>query len=313
MHATIDSPVGAIQLHFGPMPSIRDRPGDGKAMKFLGKLLEAERFRRIISSRAGLQRRSARRSFPNRSAARTGGRRLRYCERHRRRLRSPQRHYPFPKLIEAACADMVVGRRPRQGHQSAGEAQRAPIQFSKPSSPCLTICSCERCIGCRCGNMRLEMALAPEEILDRLDIEAGATVFVKASRRRLGLDRAGTQRLLDAFIRRLGPNGTLVMPSFPWPNDQAVLPLAYEFDLARTPSRMGLLSELFRTTPGTLRGEHYWWPICARGKYAQHLTEGQLTVRHPFGPGSSAHRLLDVPTTMVGVGVTTNYNIITHV
>jgi aminoglycoside 3-N-acetyltransferase len=157
------------------------------------------------------------------------------------------------------------------------------------------------------------MALAPEEILDRLDIQAGATVFVKASRRRLGLDRAGTQRLLDAFIRRLGPNGTLVMPSFPWPNDQAVLPLAYEFDLARTPSRMGLLSELFRTTPGTLRGEHYWWPICARGKHAQHLTEGQLTVRHPFGPGSSAHRLLDVPTTMVGIGVTTNYNIITHV
>ena len=134
------------------------------------------------------------------------------------------------------------------------------------------------------------MALAPEEILDRLDIEAGATVFVKASRRRLGLDRAGTQRLLDAFIRRLGPNGTLVMPSFPWPNDQAVLPLAYEFDLARTPSRMGLLSELFRTTYGTLRGEHYWWPICARGKHAQHLTEGQLTVA-----ASVRSRLLSSP------------------
>jgi aminoglycoside 3-N-acetyltransferase len=89
--------------------------------------------------------------------------------------------------------------------------------------------------------------------------------------------------------------------------------LGYELDLARTPSRMGLLSELFRTMPGTMRGEHYWWPICARGKHARHLTEGQLAVRHPFGPGSSAQRLLDVPTTLVGFGVTTNYNIIAHV
>jgi aminoglycoside N3'-acetyltransferase len=157
------------------------------------------------------------------------------------------------------------------------------------------------------------MALAAEEIFDRLDIRPGATVFVKASRTRLDLDRSGTQRLLDALIARLGPEGTLAMPSFPWPNDQAQLPLGYELDLLRTPSRMGLLSELFRMTPGTLRGEHYWWPICARGKFAQHLTAGQLVVRHPFGAGSSARRLLDVPTTIVGMGVTTNYNIIAHV
>jgi aminoglycoside N3'-acetyltransferase len=155
--------------------------------------------------------------------------------------------------------------------------------------------------------------LEPNEILDRLEIDAGATVFVKASRRRLGLNHAGTQRLLDALIGRLGVDGTLIMPSFPWPNQQALLPPGYELDLAQTPSRMGLLSELLRTASGTLRGEHYWWPICARGKHARHVTEGQLTVLHPFGPRSSAQRLLDVPTTMVGMGVTTNYNIITHV
>src|SRR5262245_8406178 len=61
----------AIQLHLGAMSSIRDRPGGEEATELLGKtrnfrcLLEAERFRRIISSYARLQRGSARRSLSN--------------------------------------------------------------------------------------------------------------------------------------------------------------------------------------------------------------------------------------------------------
>lgn len=157
------------------------------------------------------------------------------------------------------------------------------------------------------------MKPSPEQILDLLEIASGDTLFIKASRHRLGYDVNQTRQLLELLCERIGPEGTMVMPSFPWKNEEAFLPDGFEFDVRRTPSRMGLLSELFRTKEGTARSEHYWWPLCARGRHAQEILAGQRFVVHPFGPGSSPRRLLDFPTKMVGLGVTTNYNIITHV
>ena len=157
------------------------------------------------------------------------------------------------------------------------------------------------------------MKVSPDVILDELRIAPGDVLFVKASMDRLEYGGPETVTLLEAILERLGPGGTIVMPSFPYPNEAGRAPDGFVFDVTRTPSQMGLLSEVLRRQEGTCRSEQFWVPAVANGQDAAFLTSGQLDVRNPFGPGSTYHRLTELPTRMVGLGVSLNYNIVAHV
>jgi aminoglycoside 3-N-acetyltransferase len=157
------------------------------------------------------------------------------------------------------------------------------------------------------------MKVTPREILDELGLAQGDLVFVKASMDRLGYGASETVGLLEALVERVGPAGTLVMPSFPFVNEVGLPPPGLVLDVRRTPSLMGLLSEALRRYPGACRSEQYWVPASAWGRLAATLTEGQLDVLNPFGPGSTYRRLADHGVTMVGLGVSLNYNVLAHV
>jgi len=66
------------------------------------------------------------------------------------------------------------------------------------------------------------------------------------------------------------------------------------FDIKRTPSRMGLLTELFRRMPGVVRSRHPTHSAAAWGARADSMTEGHETAATPCGERSPYHRLLDV-------------------
>ena len=96
----------------------------------------------------------------------------------------------------------------------------------------------------------------PEAILDRLEIARGDVLFIKASMNRLGYGGPETVALLDALLDRLGPEGTVVMPSFPYANEVGRPPAGAVFDVRRTPSQMGLLSEVLRRQAGAERSAY---------------------------------------------------------
>jgi aminoglycoside N3'-acetyltransferase len=156
-------------------------------------------------------------------------------------------------------------------------------------------------------------AADPRQIVDALALRSGDVIFIKASMDRLGFDGPLTVRLLDAIVERIGATGTVVMPSFPYPNEVGRPADDFVFDVRRTPSHMGLLSEVLRRYDGAVRSENFWVPAVAWGAHAEWLTGDQLTVRNPFGPGSVYRRLTELPTRMVGIGVSLNYNILAHV
>ncbi len=86
------------------------------------------------------------------------------------------------------------------------------------------------------------------------------------------------------------------------------------FDVRRTPSRMGLLTELFRRSAGVLRSVHPTHPVAAWGRDAAALVEGHHAARTPCGEGSPYARLLErrgkILLMGTGIGVLTFFHTI---
>jgi aminoglycoside 3-N-acetyltransferase len=64
------------------------------------------------------------------------------------------------------------------------------------------------------------------------------------------------------------------------------------FDVRRTPSSMGLISEFFRRRAGVQRSLHPTHPILALGSNAEWLVEGHEACIYPCGPGTPFEKLL---------------------
>jgi len=83
------------------------------------------------------------------------------------------------------------------------------------------------------------------------------------------------QDLLGLLLRLVGPERTLAMPAFFF-GRAALYNRDYyrkhaRFDVRRTPSQMGLVTELFRRRPGVIRSLHPTHSVCALGPLANEL------------------------------------------
>jgi aminoglycoside 3-N-acetyltransferase len=151
------------------------------------------------------------------------------------------------------------------------------------------------------------------EILDRLEIEPEDCLFVHSSMDWLSGGVREALEWIEALLLRIGVRGTLFMPSYIWRGAVGRPPEGTIFDVRSSPSSVGLMSEVFRRMPETLRSEHYWVPVCGQGRHARDLLAGQVDVIHPFGEGSTFSSLLDVPNAkLVGLGVSLNTSSLSH-
>ena len=93
--------------------------------------------------------------------------------------------------------------------------------------------------------------------------------------------------VVDALVALVGEKGNLLMVSIPFRGSAYdYLAQGKVFDVRKTFSMMGLITEMFRRRPGTLRSLHPSHPVLAVGKDAKWLTADHETCRYPCGPGS---------------------------
>jgi aminoglycoside 3-N-acetyltransferase len=153
---------------------------------------------------------------------------------------------------------------------------------------------------------------AHDSLLDALSIESGDLLFVHASMDWLKGGVIEAVSLIEALLQRLGPGGTLSMPSYTWRGAVGRPPEKSVLDVRRSPSQVGLLSEVFRRQSATYRSEHYWVPVCGQGRLTDELLKGQSKIEHPFAPPSTFAKLLEHEAKIVGLGVSLNTSSLAH-
>ena len=99
----------------------------------------------------------------------------------------------------------------------------------------------------------------------RVGVPYGGILMVHSSLSSIGHVEGGAETVVDALLKALGPDGTLVMPAFTY---QLANDLEFVFDPMRTPSLMGAISEAARRWPNAYRSIHPRHSVSAIGPLA---------------------------------------------
>src|SRR5574338_979593 len=84
-----------------------------------------------------------------------------------------------------------------------------------------------------------------------LGVAPGDTLLVHSSYKSFGPVEGGPQTVVNALEEALGPEGTLIMPTFNFDFNKG-----QPWDVRSTPSQMGVLTELVRKDPRAKRVFH---------------------------------------------------------
>lgn len=95
-----------------------------------------------------------------------------------------------------------------------------------------------------------------------IELTSSKIMMVHSSYKALGGVEGGAERVIDALLDFVGPEGTLLFPNF---NFQSWTESHY-FDIRETPSKMGIIGELARLRGETVRTPHPIYSFAALGK-----------------------------------------------
>ena len=144
---------------------------------------------------------------------------------------------------------------------------------------------------------------------DDLLLTSGDTVYVHSSVDQLNLEFP-FYRVLPLIQNVIGPQGTVLFPTYP--NRSPISSYEYllsgkVFDVRRTPSYTGLLTEFARRQRHAVRSLHPTKSVCAIGRYAKDLTATHQHSPYPYDRCSPYFKLVEHRAKIVGIGVWTTY------
>ncbi|HEY5903413.1 MAG TPA: AAC(3) family N-acetyltransferase [Anaerolineales bacterium] len=141
-----------------------------------------------------------------------------------------------------------------------------------------------------------------------LGVEPGDMLLVHSSYKSFGPVEGGPQTVVDALIAALGPQGTLIMPTFNFDFNKG-----QPWDVRSTPSQMGVLTELVRKDPRAKRVFHPIYSFDILGKHADTL--GSLRYKSSYERNSVFGKLrdLDAKIMVVGLSYTNSMTFFHHI
>jgi aminoglycoside 3-N-acetyltransferase len=143
---------------------------------------------------------------------------------------------------------------------------------------------------------------------DNLGLKAGDVVYVHSGMDGLNL-AFPFYRILFLIQRVIGTEGTVIFPSYPnhLISSYEYLLQGNSFDVRRTPSYTGILTEFARRQRQAVRSLHPTKSVCAIGPKAKELTAAHNQSPYPYDTCSPYYKLIAHEGKIVGLGVTTNY------
>ncbi len=146
-----------------------------------------------------------------------------------------------------------------------------------------------------------------ESELKKIGVVPGDTIMLHSSLSKMGMVENGSDDVIDAFLNIIGNEGTLMMPAFP------AMGFSYDylksnpvFDIKNTPSKMGIVTEVFRKRVGVLRSLHPTDSVCAIGKNANYLIKDHFNQITPYNQYSPFYKLVELNAKIVLLGVDLN-------
>ena len=140
--------------------------------------------------------------------------------------------------------------------------------------------------------------------LEKMKIDPKGTIIVHSSMKSIGEVVGGADTVINAFVEFM-KDGLLVFPTHTWDAVHAEQP---RFHSDSTPSHIGILTELFRQHPTSIRSLHPTHSVAAIGKDAKEFTAGDEKFDTPTARESAWGKLLDrqAKIVLIGVGLETN-------
>ena len=128
-----------------------------------------------------------------------------------------------------------------------------------------------------------------------LGLPRGASVLVHSSLKSLGWVEGGAEAVVQALVDAVGPEGTVMVPNLPFRGSLSnYLKDEPTFDVRKTPSRMGAITEALRKRPDARRSLHSSHAAAVVGRLQEFMTadhEKCLTTCGEFSPYyKNAHR-----------------------
>ena len=148
--------------------------------------------------------------------------------------------------------------------------------------------------------------LTEEDLIEQFaatGLQPGDTVMIHSSMSKIGILENGPVTFVNALKRYIGPEGLIVVPTYPHKGMFKYLENYETFDVNTTPSKDGAITECLRKSEGAYRSAHPTHPIAAWGKGAKELVEGHEKCKAPFAKGSPFDKLLQMNTKLMVIGV----------
>ena len=132
-----------------------------------------------------------------------------------------------------------------------------------------------------------------------LGVKEGDTLLVHSSYKSLGEVDGGPAMVVRALEVALGVEGTLIMPTFNFDFNKGML-----WDVRKTRSKMGALTEVVRVDPRAKRVFHPFYSFAILGKHAEML--GSLRYKSAYERNSVFGKLRDLNGKIMVIGLSYN-------
>ena len=143
------------------------------------------------------------------------------------------------------------------------------------------------------------------EDLKNVGIKSDDVLLVHSSLSKIGFVENGPKTVVDALFKVIGDNGHLLMPNSPNSGMQLEYIRELElFDVLKTPSKLGSISEYFRKLPNVVRSAHPTEPVSYAGNNSDYFVGEHFGELTPYTKKSPFYRVSEQEGKILYLGVT---------
>lgn len=136
-------------------------------------------------------------------------------------------------------------------------------------------------------------------------IDKGDTVLVHSALSKMGFVEGGPKTVVDALLETVGDSGHILMPNSPNPSFQLeYIQELSTFDVKNDKSKLGAITEVFRTTSNAVRSCHPTEPVSCIGPNADYFVGHHFGEETPYTKNSPFYRVAEQGGKILMIGVT---------